>query len=167
MNANHTATQSRDDMLRARSRRRRQRGGAVAELAVLLPLLAIILLGTVDFGRIMHDAVIVQGAARAGAYHGAQSAAAAADAPAIKNVVLDELKEFKDAHDVDVTSGTFCRCSDGTDVACSSRSCLIGSSKPWTYVRVTVATTFETLFSYPGIPNKIRVTRETQMRVLE
>jgi hypothetical protein len=144
-----------------------EKGGAVAELAVLLPLLAVVLLGTVDFGRIMHDAVVLQGAARAGAYHGARSEASATDAPAIKRVVLDELKEFKEAQDVDVASEIFCRCSDGNEVDCETGTCFVGSSKPWTYVHVTVGATFETLFDYPGIPDRVRVNRETQLRVLE
>lgn len=48
-------------------RRRRYRGAAAAELAIILPLLMTIVLGTVDFGRFAYNYIAVTNAARAGA----------------------------------------------------------------------------------------------------
>lgn len=46
---------------------RSERGAALVELAVALPLLLVIMVGTIDFGRAFRTAMIVTNAARAGA----------------------------------------------------------------------------------------------------
>jgi Flp pilus assembly protein TadG len=45
----------------------RRRGAAAAELAVLLPVLVTLVLGSIDFGRFAHSYIAVTNAARAGA----------------------------------------------------------------------------------------------------
>jgi hypothetical protein len=40
----------------------------------------------------------------------------------------------------------------------------MGGIKPLVFVSVQVASTFETLFDYPGIPNAIPVTRTAVLR---
>jgi Flp pilus assembly protein TadG len=51
-------------------RRRARRGAAAAEFAMLLPLMVLIILGCVDFGRFAYDLIAVTNAARAGASYG-------------------------------------------------------------------------------------------------
>jgi Flp pilus assembly protein TadG len=46
---------------------RKQRGAAAAEFAIILPLLTMIVLGCVDFGRFAYNYIAVNNAARAGA----------------------------------------------------------------------------------------------------
>jgi Flp pilus assembly protein TadG len=46
---------------------RRRRGAAAAELAMILPLMLILVLGCVDFGRFAYSYIAVTNAARAGA----------------------------------------------------------------------------------------------------
>ena len=53
--------------------RRSERGAALVELAVALPLLAVIMVGAIDFGRAFRTAMIVTNAARAGALYGQHS----------------------------------------------------------------------------------------------
>src|SRR5437879_9370672 len=56
---------------RARNQRQGERRGAsAAELAVLLPVLMLIVLGCVDFGRFSYAYITVTSAARAGAGYG-------------------------------------------------------------------------------------------------
>jgi Flp pilus assembly protein TadG len=47
--------------------RQKHRGAAAAELAMILPVLVAIVLGTVDFGRFAYNHIAVTNAARAGA----------------------------------------------------------------------------------------------------
>src|SRR5262245_22686688 len=46
---------------------RRRRGASAAEMAIILPIMVTIVLGTVDFGRFAYNYVAVTNAARAGA----------------------------------------------------------------------------------------------------
>lgn len=48
-------------------RRRGERGQAVVEFAVVLPLLVLLLLGIMEFGRVIHSLLTIQNAAREGA----------------------------------------------------------------------------------------------------
>ena len=54
-------------LLRLRSS---EHGGALAELAVVLPLLILIAIGVMDYGRVYFTAIAVANAARAGAEWG-------------------------------------------------------------------------------------------------
>src|SRR5262245_55842814 len=62
-----------------RRRFRSDTGGALVELAVSMPLLALILIGTIDFARLFYMAIELTNAARAGAQFGARSIATSGD----------------------------------------------------------------------------------------
>jgi Flp pilus assembly protein TadG len=51
----------------------RRRGAAATELALLLPVLVLVVLGCVDFGRFAYNYIAVTNAARAGASYGAMN----------------------------------------------------------------------------------------------
>jgi Flp pilus assembly protein TadG len=53
--------------------RRRQRGQAMIETAMVLPILMILLLGIIEVGRYAYLAIVVASSARAGAIYGAQN----------------------------------------------------------------------------------------------
>ena len=66
-----------------RDLQRPERGQALMEMAVVLPLLIVLLLGIIEVGRYAELAIVVANAARAGAVYGAQNLAAAASSDAI------------------------------------------------------------------------------------
>jgi hypothetical protein len=70
---------------------RRQRGGAVTELAVTMPFVFLLMIGAVDFGRMWTLSTRLSDAAYAGAAYGAQTAQTAKDTQGIREVVLHEL----------------------------------------------------------------------------
>lgn len=53
-------------------RRGSERGQSMVELALLVPLLALILLGLIDFGRVFGAFIVITNAAREGARYGSQ-----------------------------------------------------------------------------------------------
>jgi Flp pilus assembly protein TadG len=57
--------------MRVRSRRRRSSGQGLVEFALVVPILMLVLLGAVDFGRLMQARVTAESATRAGASWGA------------------------------------------------------------------------------------------------
>jgi hypothetical protein len=57
-------------MLDMRRRRRRDRGQALAEFALIAPVFFILIFGIIDVARLYHSWVTIQGAAREGARYG-------------------------------------------------------------------------------------------------
>ncbi len=62
---------------------RNRRGQAIVEMALILPLFLLLLIGMLEFGLILHDYITVAEAARAGA----RAAAVGKDNTAIENAV--------------------------------------------------------------------------------
>jgi len=118
-----------------------QRGSAIVELTLLVPLFLLMLLGTADFARVFYTALSVSQAARAGVQYGAQD--------------IGTLST--------VTAGSYCQCADSAKVDCVSGTCPEGS--PQIYVIVTAGKIFQTLWHYPGIPHSVALSRTAIMRV--
>lgn len=143
--------------------RERERGSAMMELAVVLPLLLVTTVGLVDFGRAAYEAIEVENAAHSGAAYGARSKGLAADEEGIEDAAIADFGEDVDADDVDIESERYCECSDGDEVDCDD-GCDDGAT-PLMYVRVRVDKDFETLLEYPGVPAEINLAREVHLRV--
>jgi len=133
-------------------------GAAALELAVVLPVLILLAIGVVEFGRAYFTGIKVANAAMAGAHFGAQSSGSA-DPDFIRQVARDDAGDQSLA----VNSNGTCRCPDSeTVVACSS--VCTGYGNPQFFIEVTVSTSFSLLFGYPGLPSTIAVTRTATMR---
>lgn len=152
----------RASMRRFVRRRCAQRGSAMMELAVVLPLLLVTVLGLIDFGRSAFEAIEVENAAHAGASYGARSKGLAADKDGIRKAALADIGDDVDTSQITVDSERYCECPDGTSVDCDD-SC--SGTLPLMYVRVRVEKDFQTIFNYPGIPGKIELKREVHLRV--
>ena len=142
-----------------------RRGQSLVELALTLPVLGILLIGTIDFARVYYAAMAIDQAARAGAAYGAQSVAASGDDAGMAQAALSaanlDLTPAVTAASVHATH--WCACADGTQVSCASGTCTEGV--PRVYVSVEVDRTFQTLFPYPGIPSTVRLNRTATLRV--
>jgi len=134
----------------ARSARNPRGGSAFLELAVMLPVLVLLMLGATDFGRVFFDAMALAGAARAGAGYGARPGKTA-DYAGMRQAALNDAI---DVQGVTATAERYCQCSSGTTVVCSSNC--VGENKR-IFVRVTVQKTFKPLASYPGIPSPVNL----------
>jgi Flp pilus assembly protein TadG len=146
-----------------RSRQRHsERGASIAELAVAIPILFLIMLGAVDFGRVWSEGLALSNAVRAGAQWGSESTEAVKDFEGIKRSVLDDLEGTIDPSEIASIAVTrFCECSDGSSVDCDDRCGLV---QPRTYVQVRIDKKFETLFRYPGIPKEVNLVRQARCR---
>ena len=139
---------------------RSEDGGSLVELAMLLPLFVVLLLGAVDFGRAYYLAIEVAGAAQAGAAYGSQNPtdttgmtnAAQADAPNVQNLTVG-------------TPTYGCECSDGTNYSASCSSTPSCSSNNVVYrVKVTVQGSYAPLLPWPGIPSTMSLRSSASMR---
>ncbi|GAC1469065.1 MAG: hypothetical protein NVSMB9_12440 [Isosphaeraceae bacterium] len=124
-----------------------RRGVAVLELAILLPLLVGLALGTVDYGRFTKASVCVNHAASVGVYYATSSASASSDQAGIRSAVLQDLQGLDGINPADVTvSATSSTDPDG-----------------YPSVVVVVSVPFRTLFQFPV--DVVTISQSCPMRV--
>ena len=143
-----------------RRNKRRQKGSALLELAVLTPLLALILAGTMELSRVFYTATAVASAARAGAQYALKSSSTTTDFTGIQNAATSDASGISG---ITATASQFCECSDGSSTTCGTGGCG-GSMTERTYVKVVTSATFNTLGNW-GIPNSIAVRNQASVRV--
>ena len=142
-----------------------ERGSALVEAAFALPLLALIVLGTVDFGRLFYRTMAVTHAARAGAQYGAQNSAVATNDSTMRDVAIDDAT----AHDIlageiSAQAEHTCYCFNGateTSISCTAGGC---PGQLRVYATVTTRSSFSTVVNYPGIPRTVPIVRSARMR---
>lgn len=148
----------------ALARRRNLRddaGQALVELALVVPLLTLILVGAAEVGRIAYAAIEVNNAARAGVAYASQSHTAASDTP---NITLAATNEAPDVSGMTVTAANACSCAtvpagggvSYTPITCSTAltSCT-SPGRIMETVQVNTTATIDTAFHFPGIPNSL------------
>jgi Flp pilus assembly protein TadG len=148
-----------------------RRGGALLELAVVMPILLMLVVGTIDFGRVFYRGMAVAQAARAGAEFGAQNTGASANEAGIKNAAITSVASDLTLVDGDIAWSRSCECATDTGVFSAtspandcSASCAVGSHLVIA-VNVTVTKGFTTIISYPRIPHTVTITRTVKIRV--
>jgi Flp pilus assembly protein TadG len=140
-----------------RTRVRVSSGQTVLELALLLPLLLLLLVGVIEIGRYAYFDILISNAARAGAQYGAQSLIQAADINGIKTAA-----ENDGLNTMTITTTQQCGCAAGALGGCPSGGVC---PQPLVYVQVTASEKFDSLLSYPGIPKSLTLTSTVTMRV--
>ena len=138
--------------------RQSERGGAMVELAVVLPVLILIAIGVMDYGRVYFTSIAVANAARAGAEWGAQGEGGAF-ATKTAEIQAFAQNDGSEVGTITITSNRVCRCFS-TVVTCSTTSdCGGGYGGAAEFVEVTATKVVPLLLKYPGIPTSITVSR--------
>jgi len=162
-------------------RKRKQLGQALIELAFVLPMLMLLLLGVIEVGRYAYIAILIGNAARAGAAYGAQSNGQSVDTTGIANAADYDFAgatsgttttNGQTVSTLTVTSSVACGCDSAgtiTSFGCTTAtnpnagSCANGN---WVVVvSVTASGSFNALFNYPGIPSPLAISRTASLRV--
>lgn len=125
-----------------------ERGQSIVEVALALPMLLVMLIGTFDGVRALLAAVVLQSAVLAGAQYGALSPANAADTAGIEEATRDEVV----LPQASLTNPTV-TAATATD----------GQGE----LRITVTATFTqtVLLPYPGLPDRFTITRSATLQV--
>ncbi|HEY2823113.1 MAG TPA: TadE/TadG family type IV pilus assembly protein [Candidatus Acidoferrum sp.] len=145
--------------VRGRRNGARETGQTILEMALMLPLLLLLLVGVIEIGRYAYFDILISNAARAGAQYGAQSVIHSADSAGIKNAAHDDGLAA-----MTITPNQQCSCSPtATPVDCGGGG--IGCAQPLVYVQVQATDTYNSLFSYPGIPRSMTLSSTVTMRV--
>ena len=138
----------------------RRRGTALIEMALTAPILFLLFIGVLDFGRVYYTAMALTQAARAGVQYGAQNDGTSTDIDGMKKAALDAAG---DVAGITADALQFCQCASGASVDCVFGTCPEGAQQ--VYVQVTVTRVFSTLFPYPGIPQTTTLVRQASVRV--
>ena len=136
---------------RLNAQNRCDRGQALVELALIAPILIILMLGVIDYGRVYFAYVSVTNGARVGADYAAIGPTQAADTAAIKAAALGD------------TGDLLAQSSTNPDVTVTTAN----DSQGRLYADVTMTYTFSTLFPWPGLPTSINVERTVRSRVAQ
>jgi Flp pilus assembly protein TadG len=133
-------------------------GSSLVEMALFLPVLFLLLMGVVDFGRAYYLANEVAGAVHAGAVYGSQDitdttgmqSAASLNAP--------------DVSGLSTSASWGCECSDGTSRSASCTATPTCSVNEVYYATVTATATYKPIVPWTGVHSSIIITRSATMR---
>ena len=137
-------------------------GQALAEVAVIVPLLVLLLIGLIEVGRYANFSILVRNAARAGVQYGAQNLVTAADNTAMQNAATADAQNIAG---LTATATHFCKCSDGSASTCLPADC--ASSHRLVYVQVDTTGTFSSLLNFGGIVPTLTVAGRAVMRAAQ
>ena len=133
----------------------RRQGTSSVELAIILPVLMLIVLGTVDFGRFAYHYIAVTNAARAGAEYATMNPYLSAGAVTWRSQVQQTARD-------ELVNQVGC----DPNLLTTTVTVTIESSG-LRHVRVdAVYSSFQTLISWPGIPDTVTLGSSVVMRVI-
>lgn len=99
-------------------------GQAFVELALVMPILILLLVGAVEVGRLAYAAIEVNNAARAGVAYAAQTHATASDSATSGGLLLAATTEAPDIKSMTATTSTSCSCETSAGVIPTPGSCV-------------------------------------------
>jgi Flp pilus assembly protein TadG len=144
-------------------------GVATIELAIILPVVTVLMLGALDLGILVHREMDLRQAARAGAQYALQDAT---DHDAIRRTAIDALGPQSNAPQATATVTTACECptspgdlATATTVGCGTPTCAATGKNPATYVTVTVSQAYAPLFGSWGVVGARTMTANAILRV--
>jgi Flp pilus assembly protein TadG len=150
---------------------RENNGQAFVELALVLPIFILLLIGGVEIGRLAYASIEVSNAARAGVAFGAQNGTTASDFP---NIQLAAQNDAPNITSLTATPTLTCSCESSAGVLGPIGSCDKGvinlnscpsPSHIVEYIKVTTTATVNTVFHFPGIPSQVTFNGFALMRL--
>lgn len=137
-------------------------GSAIAELALIAPLLVLLVIGLIELGRFAQYSILVANAARAGVQYGAQNLETAADLSGMQTAAQND---GQNVSGLSATATQFCRCADGSASTCLPTDC--STSHRLVFVRVDTTGTFQSILHFPYVPTSQTITSRAAMRVAQ
>ena len=146
------------------------RGQALIELALVMPVLTALLIGAAEFGRIAYAAIEVTIAARAGVAYGAQTIITAADLAGMQSAATNDGSDITalKPNGLSAVAAQSCTCSDGTSVTCATAGTkCVSPAHILTFVTVTTTAKMDPLFHVPGLPTTYTLNGAAKMQVAQ
>lgn len=140
----------------------RERGQALIETAVTLPILLLLLGGAVEIGRAACASIEVSNAALAGVQYGAQNSTTAADTTGIQTAAANDAQNIT----LDPTTVSHsCTCSDGTASTCQPTDCPGANIE--TILTVQTQSDFAPGLHFYGVPATFTLKGQATQKVLQ
>lgn len=142
-------------------------GGALVDLAAMLPVFSLLLIGVVEFGRLAYYSIEVSNAARAGAAYAAQGTATLANTSGIQTAARNDAPNLTSITTLSVTPSSVCQCDTGGTFS-TMTSCSATCSSPGrviTYAQVNTSAQVSAVLVLPGLPSSYALTGQAVMRV--
>ena len=150
-------------------------GQAFIELALIMPVFTLILVGIAEFGRLGFASIEISNAARAGVAYAAQTNTTAADNTQTGGIVLAAKQDAADfvssSLTVTPTYACYCESSTGTmaaqDIGCvtTTLTSCPSPSRIAVFVTVNTSSPVATLFHFPGVASTYTLRGQATMRV--
>jgi Flp pilus assembly protein TadG len=146
-------------------------GQAFVELALVMPIFILLLVGAAELGRLAYASIEVSNAARAGVAYGAQNGTTASDAV---NIQAAATQDAPNLTSLTATATRSCSCESSGGVITPFASCAGNVTNLTTcpspsriveYVQVSTTAPVNTLFHFPGIPSTVTFNGFATMRV--
>lgn len=142
-------------------------GGALVDLAAIIPIFALLLIGVVEFGRMAYFSIEVSNAARAGAAYAAQSTGTSTYTSGIQTAAQNDAPNLTKITTLVVTPTTVCQC-DNSGAFSTMTSCTASCSSPGrviTYAQVNTSAQVSAGFTLPGLPVSYTLQGQSIMRI--
>jgi Flp pilus assembly protein TadG len=136
-------------------------GIAAVELALVTPMLALLMLGSFDWGRALYEEYRLEAAAQAGLQYATASTANLSNSSGIIAAARSDASDTTSS--LTVTTGQ-CTCPTGTSL-CSAGTTCTGSTVAGTYQKVTVSESYSTIMTYGFVSNPFTLTGQAMVRV--
>ena len=136
-------------------------GQAFVELALLMPIFTLMLVGAAEFARLAYASIEVSNAARAGVQYGAQTPLTAANIAGMKTAATSDAP---DVTNLAATASDFCTCSNGTAITCTNAATTC-TARIIEYVQVNTSASVNPTFHIPGLPSTYTLQGTAVMRV--
>ncbi len=136
-------------------------GQALVELALVMPIFVLLLIGAAEFARLAYASIEVSNAARAGIQYGAQNRITAMD---ISGMAQAAANDGSNITSLQATASNFCVCSNGTSITCANAAANC-TARILEYVQVNTSAVVNPLFYCPGLPKTFTLQGQATMRV--
>jgi Flp pilus assembly protein TadG len=138
-------------------------GGPMIELALVIPIFTILLVGASEFAILAYDGIEVSNAARAGVAYGSQSAALASD---IAGMQAAAINDSTNVAGLSAAANEFFSCSNAPATQYSTPpGCAGNGNRVLTYVQVTTSAAVSPTIRLPGLPASYTLNGLAIMRV--
>jgi Flp pilus assembly protein TadG len=138
-------------------------GASLVELALMMPIFTVLLLGAAEFARLAYAYIEISNAARAGAAYGAQSHATASNTA---NIELAATNDGANLSGLSATASTSCACSSGTSITCATAAtACVSPYRIIESVQVNTSASVSPLIHCPGLPTTYTLQGQAAMRV--
>jgi len=140
-----------------------EQGSSLIELAFLMPVFLLLIMGATEFGWLAYDSVAVSNAAYAGAAYGAQSRTTAMD---ITNMEAAAIEDGANVAGMTATATTSCTCSSGTAITCANSVTTCSSpDRIFELVQVNTSATVTPILHVANLPVAFTLHGQAILRV--